>query len=152
MKTDDDLPKLPPDVPHYKNKWTSSDFFEKPYDCNEQESQYKAKKKLCNAEKDIYDIFCAKKLAEIPRLNRPTMIDRVLQIKEERLQTFRERFALRSTKRLNIPGFLPNAKLIKLQNEWAKSARSAKSAMTAKPAKNLFNSPQPAFAPENKEN
>jgi hypothetical protein len=44
LKTDNNWPKLPTNNPHYKNKWTSSDFFEKPYDCNEQESQYKVKK------------------------------------------------------------------------------------------------------------
>ena len=137
-KVDDTWLDLPPDVPHYRNTWTSSDFFEKPYDWREQESRYDVQKKAYEVKKGIYNAFCAEKIAQIPPIISPTMNETVQRIEKERLSAFREKFAQRSTKRHNICGFLPDSKLKKKQDE---------------NNKHPFNSPPPAYVTcDNKEN
>ena len=116
-KNDENWLNLPPDVPYYRNKWTSSELFEKPYDWRHQESQYDSQKKLYEAKKETYDTFCTEKLAQIPKLTQPTMEENVKNFEDERLRIHRERFALRSSKRHNLSGFRPAPKLTKKQDE-----------------------------------
>jgi hypothetical protein len=55
------LAQAPKEILNYKNEWTMSNFFEKPYDCwHEQESLYNhAQESTYKAEKATYDAFCA---------------------------------------------------------------------------------------------
>jgi hypothetical protein len=48
-------PVHPKETPYYKNDWTHSDFFEKPYDWREQESGYNIPMNNYKVEKAVYD-------------------------------------------------------------------------------------------------
>jgi hypothetical protein len=47
------------------NSWTTSNFFEKPYDWREQLSAYKELKSAYDVKKATYDAYCKEKLAQI---------------------------------------------------------------------------------------
>jgi hypothetical protein len=137
-KTNENWPDLPTDVPHYRNRWQISDFYDKPNDWREQESHYEVLKKSYKTKKEAYDAFCAEKIAEIPPMVLPTMTEVVQRVEEERLIAFRERFAQRSAKRHNLSGFVPDPKLTKTQDDTEKHP---------------FNSPPPTVITyDNKEN
>jgi hypothetical protein len=96
---------VPKEPPAYRADWTTSDFLERPYDWQEQDDEYSARKEKYAAEKLAYDAFCDIKISEVPMISYPTTGEMIKRVEEKRLEAQRVKFAQRTQKRFQTPEF-----------------------------------------------
>jgi hypothetical protein len=100
------------EILHYKNKWTTSDCFEKPYDWIEKENGFSELESAYEVEKAAYNTFSEKKTIQIPAacIHKTTQ-ETIRCLKEKRLKTFHMRFTQNaSLDKYKIPGCPLHAK------------------------------------------
>jgi hypothetical protein len=75
-------------IPHCKDKWMTSDFFDKPYNWCEPESRHGTLASTYKEDKATYDAFYRKKISQIPVIKHMTTKEAIQHIKKKKLEVF----------------------------------------------------------------